>query len=99
MMQDADRHGDVGRSQLVVGEIADIVANELTAAAVRPLGPLDIGFVAVEADISRRLGQAPQQGARPAANSEHALAAAGANDVVGEALEPPSRTDQMMEGL
>jgi|SRR6516162_2766970 len=79
------------------GKIADVIADEPAAGTVHSPGARDVGFVAVEADIARRLRQAAQQRARSAAYVEHTITAAGSDHLVSEPLQPTPRADQMVE--
>src|SRR6516162_5305349 len=97
MVKNADGNGDIGRGECIAGEIADVVADELAAGTVHFPGALDVGFVAVETDVTRRLRQAAQQRARSTADVEYPIAATGPDHLVREPLQPSSCADQMVE--
>jgi hypothetical protein len=59
--KDSDGDGHISRSKSVASEITDIIADEFAAITMYASGELDVGFVAVEADITRRCRQAAQQ--------------------------------------
>jgi hypothetical protein len=54
VVKNSDGNGDISRCEGMVGEIADVIADEFAASAMRSPGALDVGFVAVEADVGRR---------------------------------------------
>src|SRR5262245_25510313 len=82
VVKNADGNSDIGRGERVVDKILDVIANEFAASAMHSSSMLDVGFIAVEADISRRGGQAVQQRPRATANVKYPIAAAGADYVV-----------------
>jgi hypothetical protein len=93
MVKNADGDGDIGRGERVVDKIADVIANEFAATAVHSSSMLDVGSIAVEADIARRSRQAAQERARSTADVEYPIAAAGPDHIVREPLQPASRAD------
>src|SRR5262245_49931411 len=86
VVEDTDRYGNIGRGKRIAGKIVDVIADELAAGPMHAPSALDVGFVAVEADVARRLRQAAQQRARSTAYVEYAITAAGSDHLVRESL-------------
>src|SRR5690242_4642810 len=99
MVKNADSHGDIGGSNRMGGKIADVVADKLAAPTAHSPGALDIGFIAIKADIARRLRQAAKQRARSTAYVKNPIVAARPDHLVREPLQPTPRTNQMVEKL
>jgi hypothetical protein len=93
VVKNADGDSDIGRGERVVDKIVDVIANEFAATAMHSSSMLDVGFIAVEADIARRSRQAAQERARSTADVEYPIAAAGPDHIVREPLQPASRAD------